>query len=453
MAKVSETDDENSRKRHSTSSENVPTKKIKNSFPSNIPIRLLYLNEKSADIHFTFESSDERIPAHKNILALLSPVFNVAFYGSMPEKDEVKIEDACAGSFKQFLQFFYLNEMELTMEHIQSVMNLCHKYQIDVCLEVCSTFLMENLNIEEMCLGYQLAMRYDLNDLKEYCQNQTDINVEEILKTNGFLQCDWIVLNEIVKSSNQKCREIVLLEACTAWARNTCERNGLNANDRENIRNQLKDIIFEIHFKQISLDEFLTYLNQTCGPYNDEEVREIGYIITNGSVTSTKLKRTTRQESIPWDGHENKLLCCRCKSTTRDYEIPDNIATLFSSNKSLLLGEIFVRFKPYDVNFPCVISVERMGVGAMIIETFTKQLMQKNVMYIVLPNPILIEEHTIYQIRFEFTSKNIQMRGCLELNDEVKMRNDTTILFHRAKADFDNVRRGIVSLLFFKENN
>lgn len=35
----------------------------------------LYLQESSADVHFTFDSSNEVVPAHKSVLAAGSAVF------------------------------------------------------------------------------------------------------------------------------------------------------------------------------------------------------------------------------------------------------------------------------------------------------------------------------------------------------------------------------------------
>jgi hypothetical protein len=57
--------------------------------------RKLYLDDKTADICFLFETCDdgaiERIPAHKLILSTGSKVFERMFYGSIAVGNEVKI--------------------------------------------------------------------------------------------------------------------------------------------------------------------------------------------------------------------------------------------------------------------------------------------------------------------------------------------------------------------------
>lgn len=167
------------------------------------PSQLLYLNSEYADVYFTFESSDKRVPAHKNILSAVSPVFKAELYNN-PEKSEVKIEDENINEdvFKVFLQFFYLKEANLTMEYIQHVIYLAQKYQHDECKEVCSTFLIDNLTNKDLCLGYQLAMHYNLKDLEEFCQREICINAKEVFESEGFLKVDWNILKAIVKFKN-----------------------------------------------------------------------------------------------------------------------------------------------------------------------------------------------------------------------------------------------------------
>lgn len=101
----------------------------------------LYLNNIGADIHFTFIDSAKRLPAHKILLAKSSPVFKTAFYGSMPIDGEMLIDDVPADDFEVFLQFFYLNNVQLTMDNVQSVMELAHKFEFVHCMNICVGFL------------------------------------------------------------------------------------------------------------------------------------------------------------------------------------------------------------------------------------------------------------------------------------------------------------------------
>ena len=66
------------------------------------------LTDELADVYFRFPNDNiTRIPAHKTILSLRSPVFKAMFYGTFPRKDkDVVIEDVTAPIFESFMRYF-----------------------------------------------------------------------------------------------------------------------------------------------------------------------------------------------------------------------------------------------------------------------------------------------------------------------------------------------------------
>lgn len=79
----------------------------------------LYLQSKSADVHFAFIVDGEtvKVPAHKAILAVGSTVFDAMFFGPIKEK-AIEIVPTDVRSFEEFLQFFYLPEATIAWENI-----------------------------------------------------------------------------------------------------------------------------------------------------------------------------------------------------------------------------------------------------------------------------------------------------------------------------------------------
>lgn len=72
----------------------------------------------------------KRIPAHKMILASMSPVFHQMFYGELAESGDIRVADASAEAFTEFLQLFYKSEVKVTTENIAEVMRLIYKYDV-----------------------------------------------------------------------------------------------------------------------------------------------------------------------------------------------------------------------------------------------------------------------------------------------------------------------------------
>lgn len=60
------------------------------------------------------------------------------FYGELKENGNIRLSDTTHDAFQEFLQFFYLNEVELTEENVAGVMYLGDKYNVTSCMNVCA---------------------------------------------------------------------------------------------------------------------------------------------------------------------------------------------------------------------------------------------------------------------------------------------------------------------------
>lgn len=69
----------------------------------------------------------------------------------------VKMFDTNADPFKEFLQFFYLQKVTLTSKQIEEVMLLTHKYKMPDCVDTCITFLMDQIDTDNLFRIYKLA--------------------------------------------------------------------------------------------------------------------------------------------------------------------------------------------------------------------------------------------------------------------------------------------------------
>lgn len=150
----------------------------------------LYLDSATADVHFIvgrMNAQTERVPAHKLLLITASEVFQTMFNGSWKEQDEVRIVDATADSFKEFLQFFYLGRIELTMDNVSDVMNLSKKYDITDGLKMCTEFLITNVTSDDICWAFELAVLFQQKRLRQFCEIFIGTHSTDIFKSKSFL--------------------------------------------------------------------------------------------------------------------------------------------------------------------------------------------------------------------------------------------------------------------------
>lgn len=66
--------------------------------------KLFWDDSRYHDISFSFEGTDKILRANKMILSLVSPVFEVMFYGDFEKQDPVLIKDIDYKTFHQFLE-------------------------------------------------------------------------------------------------------------------------------------------------------------------------------------------------------------------------------------------------------------------------------------------------------------------------------------------------------------
>lgn len=204
----------------------------------------------------SFGPDGKRIPAHKCILSKASDAFYGMFYGPLAGDSDIELPGRSVDAFKEFLQFFYSDSVELTLDNIIEVIDLTKKYCMSEFLEVCANILATNLKMDDFCWANAWAHFCDLNTLKASCERIICILAEQVSRTNGFLSLESNILVHILELESFVCDERTILDACLHWARNACENKGLNPNQMPNLRIYLKDLLYKIRFGSIVMSQF-----------------------------------------------------------------------------------------------------------------------------------------------------------------------------------------------------
>lgn len=233
------------------------------------------MNPKGADVNFVFKDAVtnhfEKVPAHKIILSMDSPVFDRMFFGSTKEHGDIDIVDSSAAAFKEFLQLFYLNEVSLSFANVFYVTNLCVKYEMIEFLKPCEIALQESLTMDEMCWGYNTVQ---LENLSRFCGEKIKMNPQKIIKSESFLECDRKSLSKIMALVSLYWNNLTKVIAYMEWSKAQCNRNDLDSSSM-NLRNQLKDVFNEIPFDKLNTQQLSQHIAAYKGFFTAEELENL----------------------------------------------------------------------------------------------------------------------------------------------------------------------------------
>lgn len=216
----------------------------------------------STDCCFRFRTEGatnevKQIKAHRKLLSTLSPVFEAMFSGSWDnDSNAIPIVDASFESFYTFMEYFYKGEVKLNADNINEMLYLAQKYDVQDVVASCSMFSMEQLSIENVIPYFGMAIRYDQADLMAKCADFITGNMDKILKSNEFIQCDQDTLKQVLKLWPENCKAHDVFDSCIEWAKEKCRKEEIDESSPVNLRIVLGGNFQSIQIKRMNRDEF-----------------------------------------------------------------------------------------------------------------------------------------------------------------------------------------------------
>lgn len=427
-------------------------KNYRNKIASNY-LDKFYLDTESTDVNFTFQSdSTQSVPAHKVLLSAKSNVFKAMFFGESKEKGDVKVVGVTADAFRVFLQFFYLCEVQLTIENIADVMSLGHKYNVSDCFDSFVLFLKETLSSDNACLSYSLAILYDIDELKELCKKKIEMDSQAVFKSKYYLEADRRTFTDILNMDSLSCSEIDVFKACVASAEAVSNQNNLTTD----FRHTLRDLFQYIRFASMKIEEFCK-LNLSYGDvFTLTEFKDITQmIVLRPDYTSTMFNNKLRHVQ---SNNTTEIICNRILPGTPYDSLSIETApkTAFSTNKPVKLerftcAKVFMNDKELESKLPAQIRIVECSSGIPgIVSRFTASLECKSETIIPLPRPVLARPECQYEIRIEM-NKMINRFQHQYLKAVVEIDPDTLITF-QSDHFVDGKMFGLITALEFQKN-
>ena len=141
----------------------------------------------------SLDSSFERIPAHKNILAARSEVFRAMFAHPMQEQKEnvVHIDDMTPKTVHHLLQFIYTGHTDIsTWDEAAALLHAAEKYSLPRLKEWCILRLQEHVSVATVLHTLGLIERHGLpQSLRSRCKQIMIDNADQVMTIIGR---DWI---------------------------------------------------------------------------------------------------------------------------------------------------------------------------------------------------------------------------------------------------------------------
>lgn len=166
------------------------------SFDSVAPTKLA-MDDDLADSAMATVDAEEtpatvRLPAHKFILSLRSPVFKAMFSNHMNETNthEVFIPDFDAAVMQEFLNFIYTDRCERAAldSYSEPLLAAACKYQVPGLETLCENHLCSTLNVNNVVNILYLSDLYNAQQLKARALHYIAHNAKAVVQTEGFFQ-------------------------------------------------------------------------------------------------------------------------------------------------------------------------------------------------------------------------------------------------------------------------
>lgn len=199
-----------------------------------------------------------------------------------------------------YFRFLYFEDNGIDESNVISVLYAGEKYAVSELVEVCKSFLESNITEDSVCYIMENARMFNIAELLTNCKNFifcTESFAKRVFESCGFLELRREILLSLVESDELPLDEYFIYQSLTRWAKYNCVQEGKSSLNTRGIREMLGNIIFEVRFVNLSLEEFWKNI-ASDKILTDEEKIHVFKVIVEKTTEKGVLKYSERKRLI-----------------------------------------------------------------------------------------------------------------------------------------------------------
>ncbi|XP_017116120.1 BTB/POZ domain-containing protein 9 [Drosophila elegans] len=181
----------------------------------------LCMNERYSDVEFVVE--EQRLPAHRVVLAARSEYFRALLYGGMAETTQRQIPlEVPLDPFKVLLRYIYSGTLLLSTldeDAVIDVLGMANQYGFQDLEMAISNYLRQYLALNNVCMILDAARLYNLEELTQVCLMFMDRNAADLLQHDSFKTLSKESLEEVLRRDCFFAPEVQIFLAVWKWSR------------------------------------------------------------------------------------------------------------------------------------------------------------------------------------------------------------------------------------------
>ena len=166
--------------------------------------------------------AEREIKAHRVVLAAVSPYFNAMFTSDLVESKQevINLTDLDPLAVQMVVEFAYVARVNITVDNVQSLLNVASLLQVETLVEKCCYFLEHELHPSN-CLGIRrFAHSHGCLSLSKIAYDYAMRNFNQVTQLEEFFQCPLEEILELISEDALYVRhEEEVYEAAVRWVK------------------------------------------------------------------------------------------------------------------------------------------------------------------------------------------------------------------------------------------